>query len=526
MKAFSDLEQSKKLAEILPLESADMFYVYDRHLDKLYGDIPYVIGYKVLNENVDIPCWSLAALLDIIPEPVLTYIDKDGWNISTFENNHFKEEVISSNPIDACVEMIMDYEKAYKDALERAKKLYEQGTITESLSNVFPELKESEDEKISREITEFILTHRIDEPNDIEDTNSWLVWLEKQGNTNETIDSDELAQGILRGAAINLITWIDYNAAEGNMCLSNVQCKEIENALVRGDWNKIYAYMKKKLEKQDEKKHIFDFIDWQPSKVDGKIHNIYNSGVEPKFKVGKWITDGKALLRIIKFETDYGYELKAIDGEVFHFVSPDLVEANYHLWTIADAKDGDVLAFEDDSYILLVKELHSTIYGMRVSCYCHVLIGKFETAEYQIRVDGLYPATKEQRDLLFAKMHEEGYEWDAIKKELRKIEKQAPKSKWSEEDSSMQLTLMRDIEQVSFISKEGKDERIMWLNKLDDRFRQNTNDIQKSKWTEEDDKNLESIDIILFEYKDLPKENYWKMINWLKSLKQRMGGEK
>ena len=71
--------------------------------------------------------------------------------------------------------------RAYDEALERAKKLYEQGTITESLNYVFPELTESEDERISREITEFILTHRIDEPNDIEDTNSWLVWLEKQG---------------------------------------------------------------------------------------------------------------------------------------------------------------------------------------------------------------------------------------------------------------------------------------------------------------------------------------------------------
>lgn len=40
------------------------------------------------------------------------------------------------------------YEKKYKEALERAKKLYEQGTITESLSFVFPELAESEDERI------------------------------------------------------------------------------------------------------------------------------------------------------------------------------------------------------------------------------------------------------------------------------------------------------------------------------------------------------------------------------------------
>ena len=69
MKAYTDLEQSKKLAEILPRESADMLYVYDRHLDKLYGDTPYVIGYKALNENVDIPCWSLAALLEIIRKP-------------------------------------------------------------------------------------------------------------------------------------------------------------------------------------------------------------------------------------------------------------------------------------------------------------------------------------------------------------------------------------------------------------------------------------------------------------------------
>lgn len=34
----------------------------------------------------------------------------------------------------------MNYEKAYKEALERARRLYEQGTITESLSYVFPEL--------------------------------------------------------------------------------------------------------------------------------------------------------------------------------------------------------------------------------------------------------------------------------------------------------------------------------------------------------------------------------------------------
>ena len=38
------------------------------------------------------------------------------------------------------------------------------------------------------------------------------------------------------------------------------------------------------------------------------------------------------------------------------------------------------------------------------------------------------PATKEQRDLLFAKMKEAGYEWNGEKKELRKIEQKTIKS--------------------------------------------------------------------------------------------------
>lgn len=40
----------------------------------------------------------------------------------------------------------MNYEQRYKEALERAKRLYEKGTITESLGYIFPELKESEDD--------------------------------------------------------------------------------------------------------------------------------------------------------------------------------------------------------------------------------------------------------------------------------------------------------------------------------------------------------------------------------------------
>jgi len=105
MKAYTTIGQSRKLAEILPLESADMIYVYDRHLDKLYGDTPYVIGYKVLNEDVDIPCWSLTALLSVLPEG--TRLLKSATD-NTYHCDCPKGNVNKwfDNPIDAAFEMI------------------------------------------------------------------------------------------------------------------------------------------------------------------------------------------------------------------------------------------------------------------------------------------------------------------------------------------------------------------------------------------------------------------------------------
>lgn len=70
----------------------------------------------------------------------------------------------------------------YDEALKRAKKLYEQGTITESLSYVFPELRESEDERIRKALTQnlkerFETKGNMGEGLDMPDV---LAWLEKQ----------------------------------------------------------------------------------------------------------------------------------------------------------------------------------------------------------------------------------------------------------------------------------------------------------------------------------------------------------
>jgi hypothetical protein len=105
MKSYTDLEQSKKLAEILPLESADMCY-----------PLPCEDGDKPLLEQGGFgstPCWSLAALLDVLPDEVgdnhyLT-LDKEGkeycCSYEDCNGNSFRH-CFSDNPIDACVVMI------------------------------------------------------------------------------------------------------------------------------------------------------------------------------------------------------------------------------------------------------------------------------------------------------------------------------------------------------------------------------------------------------------------------------------
>jgi len=103
------------------------------------------------------------------------------------------------------------------------------------------------------------------------------------------------------------------------------------------------------------------------------------------------------------------------------------------------------------------------------------------------------------------------------------VEKQAPKSKWTDEDDYNVQCCIAKAESDIANGNLGRNKILIdWLNKLNDRFHQGINDVKKSKWTEEDEENLKSIDILLFEYKNMPKEKYWKMIDWIKTIKKRM----
>jgi hypothetical protein len=113
VKSYTDLEQSKKLIESgIDTDTADMCY-------KCIGEDPYDVvlrpysewkeEYKglLVGKEVDVvPCWSLAALLGVLPDYTLQ-TNTDG---TVFVFCDSKRPMVSgsySDPVDACYEMIL-----------------------------------------------------------------------------------------------------------------------------------------------------------------------------------------------------------------------------------------------------------------------------------------------------------------------------------------------------------------------------------------------------------------------------------
>ena len=122
IKNYTDLEQSKKLAEILSLESADMSYSlnFDSGIYEI-STVSYknwvVPKYAQPDDGFGqvIPCWSLASLLGVLPKnlnigrPSLESNYKGYYWIQYYDGfmlpNNYKTEVFN-NPVDACVAMV------------------------------------------------------------------------------------------------------------------------------------------------------------------------------------------------------------------------------------------------------------------------------------------------------------------------------------------------------------------------------------------------------------------------------------
>ena len=181
--------------------------------------------------------------------------------------------------------------------------------------------------------------------------------------------------------------------------------------------------------------------------------------VEPKFEVGDWIIFNENNNNAYQVERigDYRYYLR-------HYLGGTLLvpfnSGAIRLWTIQDAKNGDVLSYKDGQWIFIYKE--KTIDDKSFSY--HVLYSTIyrdltiNDVAFTLLFDAIVPATKEQHDLLFQKMKEAGYEWDAKKKELKKIEKNSIEPDDLIEESYKQQAddLMDTVTEKSVWSKEDE----------------------------------------------------------------------
>ena len=443
-------------------------------------------------------------------------------------------------------------------SFEAAKTIYNSSNnkeVLEALETVFPQLRENEDEKIRKELINW-LKNTEGQVLPIDRYNAALAWLEKQDNEKPVPDwmpkfLDELRlkkhyfdwdeRKDIEGQILAIIEWMDPNyfngkdggqkpviemkSAEESLGISSEEYNDIVNECLYGESN------------SSDKK-------------------------EPKFKVGDWITNGDYTWKVIKVE-QFDYILQSQDGNIvddtiFH------VDKQFHLWIIKDAKDGDVLVASDRS-IFIFKEVCDSF------CKHYIALTSDKEIQVNTKLDkfwetarGVKPSTKEQRDTLLKAMADAGYTFDFDKKELKKIEKISQrmvsaeakealydkltdeemkellrteyekgradtlsemKSSWSEEDEDvigMAIIALEDMydEDAPNTTYGGYN---LPFNKAAERLKSLKDRVipqLKQEWSEEDDDIIEEIEAIIDAYV-LEEYNPKVLIDWCKSLKDR-----
>ena len=375
-----------------------------------------------------------------------------------------------------------DYKKLYEQTQSKMKefikrwdgiKLSSNDLFTEELKQIVE--IESEDERIRKEIIEMVRNwasvHYITK----EQFSERMTWLEKQGNITKLSEEEKnkFANGVLTSCALSFINYLDAHKYEGKMCVSNGECEDIENAFHNAMWDRLHRYYCKYIEKQGEPNPYigvsfkYNGRTWDMCARDGgvailvdgeikerivldnkpqdksaleaikeeKVDNELAKSlcVEPKFKVGDWVVN--------KFGDSYHIDsldkknYQVSDGKGNYNYFPISKQDEMHLWAIQDAKDGDVLVCDINKAeiggdVEKLPNIVSTIFNFKklinikdyIHSYCHLydkrFLGLQRTMYYNSFVYNISPATKEQRDFLFQKIKESGYEWDADKKEL------------------------------------------------------------------------------------------------------------
>lgn len=119
----------------------------------------------------------------------------------------------------------MDYERKYNDALKRAQQLNADNMLSDELiEEIFPELRESEDERIRKSIREAITYYWSDDTQALRDI---LAWLEKQKDTTSAVSINEAYEsGFNNGINAVVQEPKDYGLQKEQ---KSVECIEFDN---------------------------------------------------------------------------------------------------------------------------------------------------------------------------------------------------------------------------------------------------------------------------------------------------------
>ena len=311
----------------------------------------------------------------------------------------------------------MDYEKLHKDTIAKLQEMVNSGKITVEIARGICAdfIQESEDERIRKALIEairhnYVLTGSI---NHIP-TKDILAWLEKHS---EQKTVDEIAKEV---------------------------CKNKESAMA---FLKSAGIINEKGElaeqyRQSEQKSIDELT--QQEAMDIAVAKCFVQGeqnpadkTEPKFKIGDWVICKNGSPRVFQVIERSWPNAKYLDEKgAGGFLNVATLDKQYRPWTIKDAKAGDLLADDYGIYIFDRFDEYDEKCFHCMGAYQHSQ--KVYENEHMLCSVEVHPATKEQRDILFQKMHESGYEWDADKKESKKIE-QRPQFTWKPSESDVRI---------------------------------------------------------------------------------------
>ena len=382
--------------------------------------------------------------------------------------------------------------KAYDEAIKVAKSkikynkdhvLYEEEDITD----IFPELKESEDERIRKAISQCVedMRGQFEKLYKVHHKDA-IAWLEKQGEHANFLNKIQIGDKVTRNEDGVLVNLSQLNRVA------------------------------KKNENQSDKpqgKTALKAINEEKVDNANKIDNTNKD--ELRFHIGDWIINNSTKVALLIKSYNSGYcKLEDINGNTYSPCMPPTKE-DYHLWSIDDAKTGDILASKDGKDILIFRHLSLDDDNTFLS-YCSINFSSYYNLqgydEHSWRNTNFVPAAKEQRDLLFQKMKEAGYEWDAEKKEFKRIEQ---KPSWSEEDERMYRGLHNLIYSTPYC--DSRKELSDWFKSIKDRVIPQS----KQEWGEKDEYILNNIYDFVAE--NLLDKNRGvcadECLKWLKSLR-------